>query len=90
MSLQIPSSRAPLIDPRTGMISREWFQFLFQLSLPFLPRKMESGSAAPTTGTWTRGDIIWKLDPSAGGSPGWVCVADGSPGTWKAMANLAA
>lgn len=35
------------------------------------------------------GDIVWKLAQTAGTSPGWVCVTAGSPGTWKAMANLA-
>jgi len=48
------------------------------------------GTAAPTTGTWTRGSIVWNTTPSAGGTPGWMCVTAGTPGTWKAMANLAA
>jgi len=47
------------------------------------------GTAAPTSGTWERGDICWNTSPSAGGSPGWVCVESGTPGVWKAMANLA-
>jgi hypothetical protein len=33
MNIQIPSARVPLIDSKTGLISREWFQFLFQLSV---------------------------------------------------------
>lgn len=90
MNVQIPSFRVPLIDQRTGLISREWFQFLFQLSTPILQRKMESGIAAPTDGTWTRGDIVLNIEPSAGGIPGWVCITSGTPGTWKAMADLAA
>lgn len=28
---QIPSSRVPFIDPRTGLISREWYLYLFNL-----------------------------------------------------------
>ena len=48
------------------------------------------GSAAPTTGTWVRGDVVWNSAPSAGGAPGFMCTASGTPGTWKAMANLAA
>lgn len=47
-------------------------------------------TAVPTTGTWTRGSIVWNVTPSAGGTPGWMCVTAGTPGTWKAMANLAA
>ena len=46
--------------------------------------------AIPTTGTWKVGDVCHKVNPTAGGTPGWVCTASGSPGTWKAMANLAA
>jgi hypothetical protein len=46
-------------------------------------------TAAPTTGSWGKGSIVWNINPSAGGTPGWVCVADGTPGTWKAMSNLA-
>ena len=49
-----------------------------------------TGTAAPTTGTWNRGDIVWNTTPTASNPPGWVCVTAGSPGTWKAMANLAA
>lgn len=48
------------------------------------------GTATPTVGTYTQGDIIWNLDAAAAGPPGWVCTVSGSPGTWKAMANLAA
>lgn len=51
--------------------------------------RMISASAIPTTGTWKRGDIVWNTTPSAGGAPGWMCVTAGTPGTWKAMANLA-
>jgi hypothetical protein len=46
-------------------------------------------SAAPTVGTWVRGDWVFNSTPSSGGPPGWVCTAGGTPGTWKAMANLA-
>lgn len=49
-----------------------------------------TGTAAPVAGTWTRGDIVWNTTPSAAGAPGWMCVTAGSPGTWKAMANVAA
>jgi len=47
-------------------------------------------TAAPTTGTWAAGDIVYNSAPAAATTPGWVCVTAGSPGTWKAMANLAA
>jgi hypothetical protein len=41
------------------------------------------GTAAPTTGTWLRGDRVDNLNPSAGGYVGWVCTTAGTPGTWK-------
>lgn len=52
--------------------------------------KRSQDTAAPTTGTWKRGDVVWNLTPSAAGAPGWICVTAGTPGTWKAMANVAA
>jgi hypothetical protein len=50
----------------------------------------DRGTAAPASGTWKRGDIRFNSQPSAGGPAGWMCVTAGTPGTWKAMANLAA
>lgn len=47
-------------------------------------------SAIPNRGTWDVGDVIWNYEVTAGGVPGWVCVTAGSPGTWKAMATVAA
>ena len=47
------------------------------------------GAAVPTTGTWAQGDVRWNTGATAGGSPGWVCTTAGTPGTWKAMANVA-
>lgn len=47
------------------------------------------GSAAPTLGTWRRGQVVWYSDSSAGSPSGAVCVTAGTPGTWKAMAALA-
>ena len=41
------------------------------------------GTAAPTTGAYLQGDIIWNSTPASGGYIGWVCTAAGTPGTWK-------
>jgi hypothetical protein len=51
---------------------------------------MTRGAAAPTSGTWARGDVCWNTGVAAAGSPGWICTTAGSPGTWKALANVAA
>lgn len=49
-----------------------------------------SQTAAPTTGLWERGDIVWNSEPSASGTIGWVCVAGGEPGTWKTWGAISA
>ena len=34
------------------------------------------------------GDICLNINPTAGGTIGWVCVTAGSPGTWKSFGNI--
>lgn len=48
-------------------------------------RGLFHGQSAPAAGdgTFRRGDIILSTIPTAGGKAGWICVADGNPGTWK-------
>jgi hypothetical protein len=43
-----------------------------------------TGTAARTTGTYAVGPMMHNTTPVAGGNLGWICVASGSPGTWKA------
>lgn len=54
------------------------------------PFRQTYGSAAPVSGTWVRGDIVWNTAPSAAGTVGWVCVTAGTPGTWKTFGTIAA
>jgi hypothetical protein len=51
----------------------------------FLGRKWDKGLAAPTSGTWSRGDICWNTIPTPGGALLWTCTSAGTPGTWKAF-----
>lgn len=46
------------------------------------------GNAAPTAGTWSQGDTVFKSNATVGQPVGWRCTVAGSPGTWVAMANL--
>jgi hypothetical protein len=48
------------------------------------------GTAAPTTDTWQRGNIIWNTTPTAGGYAGWICTTGGTPGTWKEFGAIEA
>lgn len=46
-------------------------------------------TAAPTTGTWAKGDFVKNSNPSEAGTAGskyfvygWLCSVGGTPGTW--------
>lgn len=49
------------------------------------------GTAAPTTGTWARGDLIRNSAPVDDGSGGtilgWLCILGGTPGTWLPLST---
>jgi len=45
--------------------------------------RFESGISAPTSGFYTKGDIVWNEDPKPTGYVGWVCTREGTPGVWK-------
>jgi hypothetical protein len=47
-------------------------------------KKILSGTAAPGSGAYNVGDIVFNSAPAAAGKIGWVCTTAGSPGTWKA------
>ena len=44
--------------------------------------------AAPLSGSYVTGDVVWNSIPTSGAPLGWVCTISGTPGTWNAMANL--
>jgi hypothetical protein len=48
------------------------------------------GTAAPVSGTWAVGDIVWNTTPVAGGFIGWTCTTAGTPGTWKTFGAVTA
>lgn len=52
-------------------------------------------TAAPTTGTWRQGDMVWNSNPTEAGGAGsayvtvgWICTVSGAPGTWLPMRTL--
>lgn len=53
-------------------------------------RKIIRRGAAPSTGTWSQGDVVFTTGPVASGTMGWVCVTGGSPGTWKTWGTISA
>lgn len=55
----------------------------------------DAAAAAPTAGRWQQGDTVRNKNPTELGAPGaryvlvgWICVAGGSPGTWREMRVL--
>lgn len=50
-----------------------------------------SNNAHPVDGTYKRGDVIWYYPTisTTAGHVGAVCLADGTPGTWKNFGKLA-
>jgi hypothetical protein len=48
------------------------------------------GTAAPSSGTYEVGDIVYNSAPVAGGTIGFVCTTAGTPGTWKTFGAIAA
>jgi hypothetical protein len=55
----------------------------------------DAATAAPTTGRWQQGDQVRNSNPTELGAAGsryvligWICVAGGSPGTWREMRTL--
>ena len=68
---------------------------LHQLGDGLLQGRDDVRTAAPTSGTWARGDQITNSQPAelgAAGSryviTGWICVTGGTPGTWLQMRTL--
>ena len=53
-------------------------------------RRVMRSSAAPSSGTYAVGDIVYHTAPAAGGNIGWVCTTAGTPGTWKTFGDIAA
>lgn len=65
------------------------------LSEGYIQAATNAATAAPTAGTWNRGDFIRNSAPSELGAVGqkyvlmgWICVASGTPGTWLQSRTL--
>lgn len=55
------------------------------ITLDAYGNKTFKATAAPTTGTWARGDIALEDTPASGAAWGWICTAAGTPGTWETL-----
>ena len=80
---------ARLFNIQLTQIYREFAMQLNALSEGYLVASTNAMTAAPTTGTWNKGDFVKNSDPSELGTAsskyvidGWKCVVAGTPGTW--------
>lgn len=51
-------------------------------------RRISTSGAAPSQGTWIRGDYVQNGFPAVGSPKGWYCTVSGTPGTWVSEGNL--
>ncbi len=56
----------------------------------FQGKKQEVGEAAPSSGAYKLGDIVWNSNPKPTGYVGWICTRDGTPGEWKPFGQISA
>lgn len=65
----------------------EWISNKLQVDVAGVTRLNNRGlnwsSTIPTTDYWNVGEVVYNTNPIPGGYLGWVCVASGTPGTWK-------
>lgn len=87
--------RLPIIDdPKLRPLVQRFYELFRQICNFSNASAMwdGQGTSAPTTGTWSVGDKVENTGPSEAGSAGsqyviigWVCTAEGAPGTWREM-----
>lgn len=88
-SPNIPNPNDPQFGFALNRLFREVMRRIDLHSYGYLSGREGRGTAAPTTGTWAKGDYIWNSAPAEAGATGskywirgWFCSVAGTPGTW--------
>jgi hypothetical protein len=55
----------------------------------FANKKFTTGTSAPSSGTFSKGDICWNQNPASDNYIGWVCTQEGAPGVWLPFGAIA-
>ena len=78
-----------VVDADTTRWYREIAQQVNAISEGRLAGFYTASTAAPTTGTWAKGDVVRNSAPTELGTAlskyvitQWICTASGTPGTW--------
>jgi hypothetical protein len=53
-------------------------------------KKFQVGESVPTSGSFSKGDIVWNANPMPHNFIGWVCIVDGTPGQWLPFGAIVA
>lgn len=69
-------------DRETGSIDTILNAYSYKANNDFNKTVTITATGIPTVGTWKKGDIIMNYNPSDTSPKGWICTADGTPGTW--------
>lgn len=77
-------------NPEANLANNVPYVVYFEISQTEWTPKWALSTAAPTTGKWERGAIVYNQNPNAGGALGWICVSAGEPGTWKKFGTIEA
>jgi len=80
------SPRVGLKDPDLQRVLRDTANQVNALTEGRISAVYNADTAAPLAGEYVKGDFVRNSAPS-GTTPtiGWVCTADGTPGTWVAV-----
>lgn len=57
-------------------------------NIMFGNKKFITGTSAPVSGTFSKGDICWNDNPQESSYVGWVCVDKGTPGRWLPFGSI--
>lgn len=83
------------VDAETTRWYRQIAQQVNALSEGSIAANYNAAGAAPTVGTWAKGDQLKNSAPAELGSAsskyvitGWICTAAGTPGTWLELRSL--
>lgn len=60
---------------------RPYHTYISKLIAGSTGRRIEIAAAAPSSGEWARGDVIFNSAPSAAGKIGWSCTTGGTAGS---------
>jgi hypothetical protein len=60
----------------------EGVDFAVSGNIQFANKKFVTGSSAPNSGSFSKGDICWNSNPTVDNFIGWVCIDSGAPGQW--------